>query len=236
MRVRNSYVALTAFCLFVAMAASASLAKGGVPTDQIKATVDKALVVLRDPRFKAAAKAKERRDQLKQILFARFDFNEMAKRALGADWRRRTSTEQEEFVHLFTDLLERAYTETIESYTDEKIVYISEKLDGIFAEVASKILTSSSSPAASSSSNRADEGLSRSSTPRNSSFLINGTTISEFEALSQAMCPGKSFTFGTIVVAHFAAAVPHTPWPIRMRTQAGLPWNGPSTSSVPWRK
>jgi len=124
------------------MAASASLAKGGVPTDQIKATVDKALVVLRDPRFKAAAKAKERRDQLKQILFARFDFNEMAKRALGADWRRRTSTEQEEFVHLFTDLLERAYTETIESYTDEKIVYISEKLDGIFAEVASKILTS----------------------------------------------------------------------------------------------
>ncbi len=142
MRVRNSYVALTAFCLFVAMAASASLAKGGVPTDQIKATVDKALVVLRDPRFKAAAKAKERRDQLKQILFARFDFNEMAKRALGADWRRRTSTEQEEFVHLFTDLLERAYTETIESYTDEKIVYISEKLDGIFAEVASKILTS----------------------------------------------------------------------------------------------
>ncbi len=142
MRVRNSYVALTAFCLFVAMAASASLAKGGVPTDQIKATVDKALVVLRDPRFKAAAKAKERRDQLKQILFARFDFNEMAKRALGADWRRRTSTEQEEFVHLFTDLLERAYTETIESYTDEKIVYISEKLDGTFAEVASKILTS----------------------------------------------------------------------------------------------
>jgi len=142
MRVRNSYVALTAFCLFVAMAASLSQAAAGVPTDQIKATVDKALVVLRDPRFKAATKAKERKDQLKQILFARFDFNEMAKRALGADWRRRTSTEQEEFVHLFTDLLERAYTETIESYTDEKIVYISEKLDGTFAEVASKILTS----------------------------------------------------------------------------------------------
>ncbi len=33
-----------------------------------------------------------------------------------------------------------------------------------------------------------------------------------------------------------AAAVPHTPSPIAMRTQAGLPWNGPSTSASPWRK
>ncbi|MGE5817600.1 MAG: phospholipid-binding protein MlaC [Deltaproteobacteria bacterium] len=121
---------------------SPGAAAGGVPTDQIKTTVDKALVVLRDPRFKPAAKTKERRDQLKQILFARFDFTEMARRALGANWRRRTAQEQEEFVRLFTELLERAYTDTIESYTDEKIVYVGEKQDGNYAEVNSKILTS----------------------------------------------------------------------------------------------
>lgn len=121
---------------------SPGAAAGGVPTDQIKTTVDKALVVLRDPRFKPAAKTKERRDQLRQILFARFDFTEMARRALGANWRRRTAQEQEEFVRLFTELLERAYTDTIESYTDEKIVYVGEKQDGNYAEVNSKILTS----------------------------------------------------------------------------------------------
>jgi phospholipid transport system substrate-binding protein len=117
-------------------------AVGGVPTDQIKSTVDKALVVLRDPRFKPAAKTKERREQLKQILFARFDFTEMAKRSLGANWRRRTPKEQEEFVRLFTDLLERAYADTIESYGDEKIVYVGERLDGGYADVSSKVLTS----------------------------------------------------------------------------------------------
>lgn len=117
-------------------------AAAGVPTDQIKATVDRALVVLRDPRFKPAAKTKERRDQLRQILFTRFDFTEMARRALGANWRRRTPQEQEEFVRLFTVLLERAYADTIESYTDEKIVYVGEKVDGNYAEVNSKILTS----------------------------------------------------------------------------------------------
>ena len=118
------------------------LAVGGVPTDQIKSTVDKALVVLRDPRFKPTAKTKERREQLKQILFARFDFTEMAKRSLGANWRRRTPKEQEEFVRLFTDLLERAYADTIESYGDEKIVYVGERLDGGYADVSSKVHTS----------------------------------------------------------------------------------------------
>lgn len=121
---------------------SPGAAAGGVPTEQIKATVDKAMIVLKDPRFKAAAKTKERRAQLKQILFARFDFSEMARRALGANWRRRTPQEQEEFVRLFTDLLERAYADTIESYTDERIVYVGEKQDGEYAEVNSKILTS----------------------------------------------------------------------------------------------
>jgi len=117
-------------------------AVGGVPTDQIKSTVDKALVVLKDPRLKPAAKTKERREQLKQILFARFDFTEMAKRSLGANWRRRTPKEQEEFVRLFTDLLERAYADTIESYGDEKIVYVGERLDGGYADISSKVLTS----------------------------------------------------------------------------------------------
>jgi phospholipid transport system substrate-binding protein len=121
---------------------SPGAAIGGVPTDQIKATVDRALVVLRDPRFKPAAKTKERRAQLRRILFARFDFSEMARRALGANWRRRTPQEQEEFIRLFTELLEHAYADTIESYTDEKIIYVGERLDGNYAEVKSKILTS----------------------------------------------------------------------------------------------
>jgi phospholipid transport system substrate-binding protein len=117
-------------------------ADAGLPTDQIKSTVDRAVMVLKDPRLKPAAKLKERRDQLRQILFARFDFTEMAKRALGSNWRRRTPQEQEEFIRLFSDVLERAYADIIESYTDEKIVYVYERVDGTYADVASKILTS----------------------------------------------------------------------------------------------
>jgi phospholipid transport system substrate-binding protein len=133
---------ITAGLLFLVLALGSRNAVAGLPTDQIKSTVEKALVVLNDPRLKPPAKLKERRDQLRQILFARFDFTEMAKRALGSNWRRRTPQEQEEFVRLFTDVLERTYAEIIESYTDEKIVYVNERIDGTYADVGSKILTS----------------------------------------------------------------------------------------------
>ena len=121
---------------------AAASVSAGVPTEQIRSTVDRAILVLKDPRLKPAAKTKERRDQLKQILFARFDFTEMAKRALGANWRSRTPKEQAEFVQLFTELLESAYADIIESYSEDKIVYVGERLDGSYADVASKVLAS----------------------------------------------------------------------------------------------
>jgi phospholipid transport system substrate-binding protein len=136
---RSSILRATSFLLSLVFLAAP--AHAGVPTDQIKSTVDKAIGVLRDPKFKTPAKTKERREQLKQILFARFDFTEMAKRSLGSNWRRRTPAEQEEFVRLFTDVLERAYADIIETYTDEKIIYINERVDAEFADVNSKIIT-----------------------------------------------------------------------------------------------
>jgi phospholipid transport system substrate-binding protein len=127
--------------LVVAVTLTTAQAYAGLPTDQIKSTVDKALVVLRDPRLKPPAKQTERREQLKQVLFSRFNFAEMAKRSLGANWTRRTPQEQEEFVHLFTELLERAYADIIETYLDEKIVYLNEKIDAGYADVNSKVVT-----------------------------------------------------------------------------------------------
>lgn len=143
MTLRSKPIVVCAFNLVLSILLQSASAHAGLPTEQIKTTVDKALVVLRDPKLKPAAKLKERRDQLKQILFARFDFSEMAKRSLGANWRRRTPQEQAEFVPLFTDVLERAYADIIESYIDEKskIIYVNERVDGSFADISSKFLT-----------------------------------------------------------------------------------------------
>ena len=137
----NNPMKLLIALVIAAITLPAFQARAGLPTDQIKATVDKALVVLKDPRLKPPAKQTERRDQLKQVLFTRFNFAEMAKRSLGSNWSRRTPQEQEEFVRLFTEVLERAYADIIETYLDEKIVYLNEKVDAGYADVNSKVVT-----------------------------------------------------------------------------------------------
>jgi len=112
----------------------------GVPGDQVRQTTDKLLAVLKDPQLKGESKKNERRDKLKELIYQRFDFTEMAKRSLGSEWRRRSPEEQKEFVKLFTGLLEQAYLDQIESYSGEKIQYLKEREDDNYAQVDTKII------------------------------------------------------------------------------------------------
>jgi phospholipid transport system substrate-binding protein len=70
----------------------------GVPTDQVWGTVDRVMTILQDPRSKSPDKRQERREQLSKVISARFDFAEMARRSLGAEWRRLKPPQQQEFV------------------------------------------------------------------------------------------------------------------------------------------
>jgi phospholipid transport system substrate-binding protein len=116
-------------------------AAAGVPGDQVRQTADKFLAILKDPELKGESKKSERRDKLKEVLYQRFDFTEMAKRSLGSEWRRRSPEEQKEFVKLFTDLLERAYLDKIESYNGENFQYLKEREDdNNYAQVDTKIV------------------------------------------------------------------------------------------------
>jgi phospholipid transport system substrate-binding protein len=111
----------------------------GVPGDQVRQTTDKLLAILKDPQLKGESKKNERRDKLKEVIYQRFDFTEMARRSLGTEWRRHSPEEQREFVKLFTGLLEQAYLDNIESYNGEKFRYLKEQEDNNHAQVDTKI-------------------------------------------------------------------------------------------------
>jgi phospholipid transport system substrate-binding protein len=110
-------------------------ATAGVPTDQVRGTVDRVLAIVQDTKLKSADKRKERRDLLSKIISARFDFPEMARRSLGAEWRRLAPAQQQQFVELFTDLLRDAYVADIESYKGETVRYTRETQEERFAVV-----------------------------------------------------------------------------------------------------
>jgi phospholipid transport system substrate-binding protein len=123
------------------MAAFPASSLAGAPTDTVKATVDKVISVLKDPALKAPSKEKDRRAKIRAAVFEVFDFGEMAKRSLGPYWRERTDKQKKEFTDLFADLLERSYINKIENYSDEKVSYDAEKMDGDSASVKSRFIT-----------------------------------------------------------------------------------------------
>ena len=129
-------------CIFTFMLSLASLtrAQAGAPLDLVRTTVDRAIQILKDPKLSSPDKKKERVDRLREALDAIFDYEEMAKRALGYHWRQRTPPEQEEFVKLFREFLERVYSDKIGLYGGEQVRFGREVMDNEFAQVESTII------------------------------------------------------------------------------------------------
>lgn len=115
--------------------------EGDAFAEELRSTVDGVLAILNDPTLKSRAVKVERRSQLRRLIYPKFDFIEMAKQSLGIHWRRRTFDEQQQFVHVFTDFLERSYANKIESYNGEKIIYAQNIQEQEYGEVDTKVLT-----------------------------------------------------------------------------------------------
>jgi len=132
---RKLSLALTALLALVLPAVPAS---AGAPTDQLRKQVDQVVRVLDNPALKEKV---ARHDAVRKIAGEVFDYSEMAKRALGTHWASRTPEQKQEFVALFSDLLDRAYFSKIEQYQGEKVRYGTEALDGDQATVRTTIVT-----------------------------------------------------------------------------------------------
>jgi phospholipid transport system substrate-binding protein len=111
------------------------------PLDDLKASTDRLLKIVTDPALKPQSKTRERRAEIRKTVSERFNFAEMARRSLATHWRQLTPQEQQDFVNLFTDLLEKSYVDKLESFSDEKILYLGEQIDGDTATVRTKIVT-----------------------------------------------------------------------------------------------
>jgi len=113
----------------------------GAPTDQLRAQIDRAVKVLDDPELRKEGRQRERRVAVREIANEIFDFSETAKRSLARHWTPRTQAERDEFVGLFTDLLERSYISKIELYGGEKVQYVGESIEGDGAVVRTTLIT-----------------------------------------------------------------------------------------------
>lgn len=127
--------------LLIVLAVGGTAFAQGSPTDTVKKTVDEVVRIVADKEMKNPQNEKKRRQELKKAIGAVFDYGEMAQRSMARHWRDRSAAEKKEFTSLFETLLENSYADKIESYNQEKIVYLNERIDGEYAEVKSKVVT-----------------------------------------------------------------------------------------------
>ena len=116
----------------------------GAPLDTVQTNVNKVLDVLRDPKLKAESAKEIKKEKLETIYKQMFDEVELSRRTLGGNWKKLNPAQQQEFIHLYQKILEKAYIDKILSYTNEKIVFSKESmLSKDRAEVQTKVITSS---------------------------------------------------------------------------------------------
>jgi len=120
---------------------AAATAGTATPTEVVQSAVTRAMTIVQDAELARPANAAQRRAELRRAAEELFDFGEMSRRALARHWNERSPQEREEFVRLFTDLLERSYLSKIENWSGEKVLFVSEATDGDYAAVRSKIIT-----------------------------------------------------------------------------------------------
>jgi phospholipid transport system substrate-binding protein len=108
------------------------------PTAQVKEKADQVLKILNDPALKG--NKEKRRQMVTNIVETMIDWPEVGRRALAVHWRKRTPQEKEEFITLFRDLLKRTYSEKLDIYAGEQIVYLLETIDGNRAIVKTKVI------------------------------------------------------------------------------------------------
>ena len=132
-------ISLTAlFIVFVGFSA-----RGGEPTDQVKATTEQILSVLRDPKWTSPSQHKEQVDTIQKLISERFDWEAISQGCLGRHWRDRSAAEKREFQSLLENFLRRNYVDKItSSYTNlVEVRYLNEKVIDISASVQTKVVT-----------------------------------------------------------------------------------------------
>jgi len=126
-------LSVTACVLFLAAPVLAS----EITTD-LKATIDQVLTIVNDQKLKEDTDT--RRHLLRKTIDKRFNYEQMAMRALARAWRDRTEGERTQFVILFKKLLETSYASKIESFGEGQVEYLDEMVKGDYALVKTRVV------------------------------------------------------------------------------------------------
>lgn len=126
----NSRIVLVSFLSLFFHMFTSTLLWSGEPGDIVRKIISK------DISLKDGENTKERKLEICREIFPSFNFEEMAKRAMGKYWRERSSEEKREFVELFTKNIKDAYMRTHgPRFGEKRILSLDEEQNNNHAKV-----------------------------------------------------------------------------------------------------
>ena len=133
--------------MLILLALAATSAWGGAPTDTLRDVFNAANKLLA-----AAFTGSEPADAadplfgIRVLLDKLFEFRDVAELTLGSEWQARTASEQDEFTHLFSDLLQLSYVQMVAAvaYANSgvDVRYLGEAVDRDSATVRTALVSS----------------------------------------------------------------------------------------------
>ena len=122
---------LFAYIIIILLCSSACFAiepaNAPSPLQEVKNTLNEVISVIQANEGDEAKTT--RRQKIREVLSPRFDFQEMAKRSLGAAWKDRTEEERADFIKVFSELLARTYVSKVETVRPGMVQFKSESVE-----------------------------------------------------------------------------------------------------------
>jgi phospholipid transport system substrate-binding protein len=112
------------------------------PLAMIRSTVEQAMAVIEDPSYQGKDRSQERMKKVEEIVLPQIDSWELARRSLGTHWSKINDEQRQQFVQLFTALIEKSYGNMLERYPQGvRFSFDQERIDGDFAEVDTQVFS-----------------------------------------------------------------------------------------------
>lgn len=98
------------------------------PLQALQIPIDQIIATLKDPQFREESRKDAQRERIQSIINDIFDFDAIARLAVGRYWKSFKSEERSAFAEVFGDLIRDSYIERMqEEFKNEKIAYLGEQ-------------------------------------------------------------------------------------------------------------
>ncbi|MCE1183258.1 MAG: ABC transporter substrate-binding protein [Rhodocyclales bacterium] len=111
------------FAVFVALFIATSVSAQEAPDVLVQRVTDEVLEIVRKDKDIQNGNTQKVIDLVDKKVLPHFNFTHMTMLALGKDWRKANTQQQQQLTSEFKTLLVRTYSNALSSYRDQKIVY-----------------------------------------------------------------------------------------------------------------